>query len=180
VSHANKNKEKKQMKKIMMMLAVVMAAAMTQAAAVSWKVTTPIDANGTAIANNAAGYTCTVSFFTDAGAANAFAAGGTLSDTSITMKQFSGKTANTFVQDTTYYAVLTLEDSNLNKVITSEVAAFTVGPQDPTINFTNGAGFDTETAKVDFANGWQAVPEPTSGLLLLLGVAGLALKRKRA
>ena len=29
--------------------------------------------------------------------------------------------------------------------------------------------------------GWtQAVPEPTSGLLLLLGVAGLALKRKRA
>ena len=26
----------------------------------------------------------------------------------------------------------------------------------------------------------QAVPEPTSGLLLLLGVAGLALKRKRA
>ena len=33
-------------------------------------------------------------------------------------------------------------------------------------------------------NGWQVVtaaaPEPTSGLLLLLGVAGLALKRKRA
>ena len=31
--------------------------------------------------------------------------------------------------------------------------------------------------------GWYqtaAVPEPTSGLLLLLGVAGLALKRKRA
>jgi hypothetical protein len=29
---------------------------------------------------------------------------------------------------------------------------------------------------------WTAVtvPEPTSGLLLLLGVAGLALKRKRA
>lgn len=27
---------------------------------------------------------------------------------------------------------------------------------------------------------WQAVPEPTSGLLLLLGVAGLALRRKRA
>lgn len=28
--------------------------------------------------------------------------------------------------------------------------------------------------------GWTAAPEPTSGLLLLLGVAGLALKRKRA
>ena len=30
------------------------------------------------------------------------------------------------------------------------------------------------------AGSWAAVPEPTSGLLLLLGVAGLALKRKRA
>lgn len=28
--------------------------------------------------------------------------------------------------------------------------------------------------------GYHAVPEPTSGLLLLLGVAGLALRRKRA
>jgi len=30
------------------------------------------------------------------------------------------------------------------------------------------------------AGDWSAVPEPTSGLLLLLGMAGLALKRKRA
>ena len=29
------------------------------------------------------------------------------------------------------------------------------------------------------ANGWAAVPEPTSGLLILLGVAGLALRRRR-
>ena len=29
------------------------------------------------------------------------------------------------------------------------------------------------------ASAWQTVPEPTSGLLLLLGVAGLALRRKQ-
>ena len=28
--------------------------------------------------------------------------------------------------------------------------------------------------------GWQSVPEPTSGLLMLLGMAGLALRRRRA
>ena len=35
------------------------------------------------------------------------------------------------------------------------------------------------TTKND-VSAWQSVPEPTSGLLLLLGVAGLALRRRRA
>ena len=45
---------------------------------------------------------------------------------------------------------------------------------------------DSTTAKVaagsQAANSWQTVniPEPTSGLLLLLGVAGMALRRRRA
>lgn len=37
-----------------------------------------------------------------------------------------------------------------------------------------------QTAATQGGGAWQSVPEPTSGLLLLLGVAGLALKRKRA
>jgi hypothetical protein len=38
--------------------------------------------------------------------------------------------------------------------------------------------FGTQTSNT--WNEMAAVPEPTSGLLLLLGVAGLALRRKRA
>ena len=41
---------------------------------------------------------------------------------------------------------------------------------------TNAQTYDATTA----ANGWAAVPEPTSAMLLLLGVAGLALRRHRA
>ena len=53
----------------------------------------------------------------------------------------------------------------------------------------NVAAYATQTQTVAFGNmasatqsasNWQVVPEPTSGLMLLLGVAGLALKRKRA
>lgn len=39
---------------------------------------------------------------------------------------------------------------------------------------------DMLSMKATTAAVFRAVPEPTSGLLLLLGVAGLALKRKRA
>lgn len=40
--------------------------------------------------------------------------------------------------------------------------------------------FGNQKNATQASGAWAAVPEPTSGLMLLLGVAGLALKRKRA
>ena len=53
------------------------------------------------------------------------------------------------------------------------------------VTFTSATGakvllWGDQTSYTQGAGKWSAVPEPTSGLLLLLGMAGLALKRKRA
>ena len=53
------------------------------------------------------------------------------------------------------------------------------------VTFTSATGakvllWGDQTSYTQGAGKWSAVPEPTSGLLLLLGMAGLALKRKVA
>ena len=52
------------------------------------------------------------------------------------------------------------------------------GPYEITWNAATGADFTPEHEGIGINT--AVVPEPTSGLLLLLGMAGLALKRRRA
>ena len=77
----------------------------------------------------------------------------------------------------TGYLVI-LNADTLNKAtyayVTSEATKATgSNGQQAMITFTSNTGTQN-------AGNWHAVPEPTSGLLLLLGMAGLALKRKHA
>jgi len=82
--------------------------------------------------------------------------------------------------DLVYAAVLlVLEDSTTGDAkwymenSASKASAKAVQTQGNLALLVGGTGGTTPMA-------WTAVPEPTSGLLMLLGVAGLALKRKRA
>ena len=49
-----------------------------------------------------------------------------------------------------------------------------------TATTTTTFGIGSQEAASQVAGNWQTVPEPTSGLLMLLGMAGLALRRRRA
>ena len=79
----------------------------------------------------------------------------------------------------TFYSVIfdstTLTDES-QFFVTKELANKTVPASAANLGLLFGSQATASTAD----GAWQAVPEPTSGLLLLLGVAGLALRRKRA
>ena len=69
---------------------------------------------------------------------------------------------STNVAGSSYFAYTTVKSDTVNAVGSNLSLAY--------------GTFATATSTT---GGWTAIPEPTSGLLMLLGAAGLALKRKR-
>ena len=172
------------MKKIMIMLSAVAMAACVQAASVAWSTGSLYapNADGSLSSSRLSGtwgtYNVVVNFYADnAGAMGAAIAGVTgNTDTTASLGNFSGTTSDSFTGESSYWAqvVVTATSKGENPTtytMTSDAVKFTAPVNGAfSLNFSNqGAMPDT----------WD-VPEPTSGLLLLLGVAGLALKRKRA
>ena len=82
-----------------------------------------------------------------------------------------------------YAVILYVEGDNkaflVNSAVSGDVG--TTGITVDELSVYKGGSIGGVAQGAAFTSGdWAAAPEPTSGLLLLLGVAGLALKRQRA
>ena len=187
------------MKKIMIAACAIALAGLTQAASVGWGYGGAIsnaEAKGSAysffvIGQNGVTSEAQISAMIAAGtdvSAYAFGSGTTTANGIVNQPAASSGKTITVTETTTLEGFMVI--FNDDKV--ADATKFLVIGNDDcgTVNgFSKTAG--STTASVNFAAGnvanyvnnasnWQDIPEPTSGLLLLLGVAGLALKRKRA
>ena len=169
------------MKKIIMAAAIVCVAAYAQASTILWGVSSAVDT--TTFASGTAYLVCVAdmakpSLADDAAAQAWFTANSaTLADKAL----LSGTVADGMISGSdvvesptgrkNYYLVLVNEDKTAMAVSTTTKA---INIQAGTINAT--AKWDGASQMTSYA----LVPEPTSGLLMLVGLAGLALRRRRA
>ena len=184
------------MKKLIMSIAIAAVAGIVQAASCTWgsgAIMTAASADGgwgeTAAATAGALVTMNI-YFVDADTYSSLASksqqdlfdaykGGTADLTGQNKNPTSGALINAItIQDAeaaagVQYAVITATYTD-----TALAKDFFIAK---TTQSTWNAGTQRGTAANLLAGGnWQSVPEPTSGLLMLLGMAGLALRRRRA
>ena len=181
------------MKKLMFMLAAAVAVASAQAASVYWTCTNVKDANGNGINGiayfiNAA--TLSQSDFKALSGADAFntALNGMYSYTpaeagkyTVAMSDAVANSTLGLADSTAYSVYLAIFDT---ATITDSSKYYLTDVKDlQTLSGTSSASFKfgSQSTASQAAGAWTSVnvPEPTSGLLMLVGLAGLALRRRR-
>ena len=191
------------MKKLLIVAAVALSAAITQAASVSWSVSGLLDSKGNSMSSGA-GYVfttkgpnaTTVAAVTEALGAltsadalktylsdnSLMALKGSVSGGGITVSGVDLATSGIPAATTgvKIFAVI-VDDDTFGDDVKYVVTTASSNVKTPAADTTNVAIFGLSNSATLTPSNWTAAaPEPTSGLLLLLGVAGLALRRKRA
>ena len=184
------------MKKLIIAAAVVCTAVFAHAAAANWKASASGMYDGTGKTADAnlysgsayvfdAGVTSQAALFAiiEAGTAIGSSTAGYVATATFEDGAFGGLNFSNGEQgggSYTYYFVVVDDDkayfsneksANANTTATARNVGFSA--QSGSSSLPAGTGFQG-------AGAWSAVPEPTSGLLMLLGMAGLALRRRRA
>ena len=177
------------MKKIMMMAAVICAAVASQAAVVDWGATAKITLDGVAqagavvklylvdydgLGNDLLIDTRTTVATGAAANKGKLNAGAGESQTVKYGENTVGEVTFDITAASQVYAVITSLDGEYQQTTAAQALTGLTDTQKASLQFA------FTDVKGDAVGTWQAVPEPTSGLLLLLGVAGLALRRKKA
>ena len=190
------------MKKLIVVLGAVAIAAVAQASSFSWKTQTGqyvYQAGTTTKAGSVTAYLfnadvvsrdALVAAFVDAGKGltdfTSLSSKATSSAGAITSTSFTADPLGSETDLTAYFAII----SGDNIFVSAEVTGGYQATSSTTLQFlpttaskASAVEWTTGTTSVGTAGGWYtaaAVPEPTSGLLMLLGMAGLALRRRRA
>ena len=188
------------MKKLMIALAGVAMAIGAQAAAANWQASAAniYDGGGDSAAKWAGtAYIFDASVVTQEALFDAFAAGATIGTTTTGYVASDAVSSGTLSSSTCkfsygeqgggnysyFFALVDGDNIYLSKTVTqaangtATAKSISFGSQSPTSGATSKS---LPTDGFVAVGQWAAAPEPTSGLLLLLGMAGLALKRKRA
>jgi len=162
------------MKKIFILMGVVISLGFAQAASVDWKITGSSSDVGQSIyllTSLASSYESAEQLTSSALGMGSIAKNGR-------SYYFSGTLAGDSFDSTSLKdAYLVIIQDNKYTYLQVDMSNYVYDPN----NQESSKGFFTK-AYSDIAAGtsYQFVPEPTSGLLMLLGAAGLALRRKRS
>ena len=192
------------MKKLIIAAAVACVAALTQAATVSWSISGLKDSTGNLMSSGAAYVFCTkganaksvadvtaaLAAITSADDLKTYLADNSLSalkgtissgGTNVSGVDLASSGVPAATSSVKIFAVI-VDDDTFGDNVKYVITAASGNVKTPAASTSNNAGFtlDGATPTANPSNWTAAAPEPTSGLLLLLGVAGLALKRKRA
>ena len=159
------------MKKLLILAAILVAGVAANAASFKWTATNVYGSDTTT--KLAVGSTVTLySFLSSEEMSTATVA------TSFTLAT-AGTINTTFSNDDyvagNYYSFYFVVEDN-DKTFTSAV----LPDKAAQATSTTTVAFGSMASATQTASNWVAVPEPTSGLLMLLGMAGLALRRRRA